>query len=60
MKLFFYALREYDEKGFLEECAAKYDFEYGYSDLCPGIGGGLYDYDDAHRVPEDSLYHEEI
>ena len=37
MKLFFYALREYDEKGFLEECAAKYDFEYGYTSEYPNM-----------------------
>ena len=37
MKLFFYALREYDEKGFLEECAAKYNFEYGYTSEYPNM-----------------------
>ena len=29
MKIFFFALRDYDEKHYLEECAAKYGFEYG-------------------------------
>ena len=37
MKLFFFALREYDEKGFLEECAAKYGFEYGYTSDYPNV-----------------------
>ena len=37
MRLFFYALREYDEKGFLEECAAKYGFEYGYTSEYPNM-----------------------
>ena len=37
MKIFFYALREYDEKGFLEECAKKYGFDYGYTSEYPGM-----------------------
>ena len=37
MKIFFYALREYDEKGFLEECAQKYGFEYGYTSQYPNM-----------------------
>ena len=30
MKIFFYALREYDEQKYVEEFAKKYPFEYGY------------------------------
>ena len=37
MKIFFFALREYDEKGFLEECAQKYGFEYGYTSQYPNM-----------------------
>ncbi|MCR5686536.1 MAG: lactate dehydrogenase [Lachnospiraceae bacterium] len=37
MKIFFYALREYDEKGFLEECAQKYGFEYDYTSQYPNM-----------------------
>ena len=37
MKIFFYALREFDEKRFLEECAQKYGFEYDYTSQYPDI-----------------------
>lgn len=37
MKIFFYALRDYDEKGYLETCADKYGFEYGYTSAYPDI-----------------------
>ncbi len=37
MKLFFYALREYDEKKYLEECAKRYGFEYEYTSEYPNM-----------------------
>lgn len=37
MKIFFYALREYDEKKYLEECAAQYGFEYDYTSEYPSM-----------------------
>ncbi len=35
MKIFFYALREYDELKYVEECAAQYGFEYDYTSEYP-------------------------
>ncbi|MBQ7463896.1 MAG: lactate dehydrogenase [Lachnospiraceae bacterium] len=35
MRLFFYALRDHDEIHYLEECAEKYDFEYGLTSEYP-------------------------
>ena len=35
MKIFFYALRDFDEKRFLEECAAKYGFDYDFTPEYP-------------------------
>ena len=35
MKIFFYALREYDEKKYVEECAAQYGFDYDYTSEYP-------------------------
>ena len=37
MKIFFYALREYDEKKYLEECAAQYGFDYDYTSDYPSM-----------------------
>ena len=37
MKIFFYALRDYDEKKYVEECAAKYGFEYSYTSEYPDM-----------------------
>lgn len=37
MKIFFYALRDYDEKHYLEECAEKYGFEYGCTSEYPDM-----------------------
>ncbi|MCR4738934.1 MAG: lactate dehydrogenase [Lachnospiraceae bacterium] len=37
MKIFFYALREYDEKKYMEECAEKYGFEYEYTSEYPSM-----------------------
>ena len=34
MKIFFYALREYDEQKYVEEFAKKYPFEYGFTSFC--------------------------
>ena len=35
MKIFFYALRDYDEKKYVEECAAQYGFDYDYTSDYP-------------------------
>ena len=37
MKIFFYALRDYDEKHYLEECAGKYGFEYDFTPEYPDM-----------------------
>ena len=37
MRIFFYALRDYDEKEYLEKCADKYGFEYDYTSEYPDI-----------------------
>ncbi|SCX94426.1 D-lactate dehydrogenase [Lachnospiraceae bacterium XBB2008] len=37
MKIFFYALREYDEKKYVEECAAQYGFDYNYTSEYPNM-----------------------
>ncbi|MCR5510042.1 MAG: lactate dehydrogenase [Lachnospiraceae bacterium] len=37
MKIFFYALREYDEKKYVEECAAQYGFDYDYTSEYPSL-----------------------
>ena len=37
MKIFFYALREYDEKKYVEECAAQYSFDYDYTSEYPSM-----------------------
>ncbi|MCR5650085.1 MAG: lactate dehydrogenase [Lachnospiraceae bacterium] len=37
MKLFFYALRDYDEKHYLDECSEKYGFEYGFTSEYPDM-----------------------
>ena len=37
MKIFFYALREYDEKKYVEECAAQYGFDYDYTSEYPSM-----------------------
>ena len=34
MKIFFYALREYDEKKYVEKFAEQYSFEYGFTSDC--------------------------
>ena len=33
MKIFFYALREYDEKKYVEKFAEQYSFEYGFHQI---------------------------
>lgn len=38
MKIFAYALREYDELGYLEECARELGFEYGWTSEYPTLG----------------------
>lgn len=35
MKIFFYALREYDEKKYVEKFAEQYSFEYGFTSDYP-------------------------
>lgn len=37
MKIFFYALREYDEQKYVEEFAKKYPFEYGFTSDYPSM-----------------------
>ena len=37
MKIFFYALREYDEKKYVEECAVQYGFEYNFTSEYPSL-----------------------
>ena len=37
MKIFFYALREYDEKKYVEKFAEQYSFEYGFTSDYPSM-----------------------
>ncbi|MBO4373634.1 MAG: lactate dehydrogenase [Lachnospiraceae bacterium] len=37
MRLFFFGLRDYDEKHYLEECAHKYGFEFGFTPDYPSM-----------------------
>ncbi len=37
MKIFFYALRDYDERKFVEKFASQYSFEYGYTSDYPSM-----------------------
>ena len=37
MKIFFYALREYDEKKYVEKFAEQYSFEYGFTSDYPSL-----------------------
>ena len=37
MKIFFYALREYDEQKYVEEFVKKYPFEYGFTSDYPSM-----------------------
>ncbi len=37
MKLFAYALREYDELGYLDACAREMGFEYGWTSEYPSL-----------------------
>ena len=37
MKIFFYALREYDEQKYVEKFAGQYAFEYGFTSAYPSM-----------------------
>lgn len=37
MKIFFYALREYDEQKYVEKFAEQYSFEYGFTSDYPSM-----------------------
>ena len=37
MKIFFYALREYDEQKYVEKFAGQYSFEYSFTSAYPSM-----------------------
>lgn len=57
MKIFFYALREYDEQKYVEEFAKKYPFEYGFTSDYPSMEnvGLAKGYDAIHFLRREML-----
>ena len=59
MKIFFYALREYDEQKYVEEFAKKYPFEYGFTSDYPSMENvGLAKGYDAISIITNPMYPE--